>query len=101
MKRALLILVSLRYVQCAIHVCRNSQFNTKDPYITASRSIQIKKVRSVKFIIPFRVLFKGGSHATKRILSFSIIASKVLIRQRANLIFQYLTLYKLIISNET
>lgn len=88
MKRALLIFTSLRFMQCAIHVCRNSQFNTKDPYITASRSIQIKKVRSVKFIIPFQVFTENFQRRVSHDeTNFIIQHYRILIRQRANLIF--------------
>lgn len=47
---------SRRSVTCnAQSICRNSQFNTKDSYITATGAIQTKKARSMKFIIPFQV----------------------------------------------
>lgn len=44
-------------------ICRNSQFNTKDSYITATDAIQTKKARSMKFIIPFQVFTEECSKA--------------------------------------
>jgi len=80
---------SRRSVTCnAQSICRNSQFNTKDPYITATRAIQTKKVCSMKFIIPFQVFTENfqrrvSCNATNFIIQH--YRKPVSIRQRANL----------------
>lgn len=67
-------------------ICRNSQFNTKDPYITSATSaIQTKKEHSAKFIIPFRVYsqrtFKDESHTQQRILSLALAQASFNLRE--------------------
>lgn len=72
-----------------MRICRNSQFNTKDSYITATRAIQTKKVRSLKFIIPFQVFAENFQRRILRNKTNFIIPhyrKPVSIRQRANLI---------------